>query len=154
MSKNHFELAAALLSDAADLIGHAPQGTSTIDDHAYGALQLVATHTATDDGHDTLVLWLADRDRILAVVEATAHHGAAHPHTRIIAFRAADLMFAARENYTFAATGRHTYTLAATVGTDTGQLTVDHHPAAPAEVALDDALTLIARTYENAYAAG
>ncbi len=153
MSENHFELAAALLSDAADLIGHASHGTTTIDDHAYGALQLVATHTATDDGHDTLVLWLADHDRILAAVEATAHHSAAHPHTRIIAFSAADLMFAARENYTFTATGRHTYTLAATVGTDSWQLTVDHHPTAHAELALDDALTLIASTYENAYAA-
>jgi hypothetical protein len=153
MSENHFLLAAALLSDAADLIGHAPQGTSAIDDHAYGALQLVATHTATDDGHDTLVLWVADHDRILAAVEATAHHGDAHPHTEIIAFRAADLMFAARENFTFTATGRHTYTLAATVGTDTWQLTVDHQPAAQPEVALDDALTVIAGTYENAYAA-
>ena len=153
MSKNHFELAAALMSDAADFIGHAPQGTSTIDDHAYGALELVATHTATDDGHDTLVLWLADHDRILAAVEATTHRDS-DPHTRIIAFRAADLMFAARENYTFTATGRRTYTLAATVGADTWQLAVDHHRADRAEVALDDALDIIAGTYENTYAAG
>jgi hypothetical protein len=63
-------------------------------------------------------------------------------------------MFAARENHTFTATGRHTYTLAATIGADTWQLTVDHHRADLAEVTLDDALGIIAGTYENTYAAG
>ena len=146
MTENNFDLAATLLADAADLVGHAPQGTTTVDDHAYAPLQLVTTHTATPGGGHTLVLWAARNDRVLAAVEATAQADTDEPATRIIAFRAAGLMFAGRANHTFAAHGRHTYTLAATVGADTWRLTVDADLAA--------ALDIIASSYEIACAAG
>ena len=148
MTENNFDLAAALLSDAADLVGHAPQGTNTLDDHAYGPLHLVTTHTATPGGGHTLVLWAAHDDRVLAAVEATTPSDSDQPATRIIAFRAAGLMFAGR-NHTFAAHGRHTYLLAATVGADTWQLTVDADTAAP-RTDLAAALHLIASSHEIA----
>ena len=117
MTENNFDLAAALLSDAADLIGHAPQGTHTVDDHTYGALKLVATHTATLHGASTLVLWAAHSDRVLAAVEATTATDSKHPATHIIAFRAAGVMFGVHaadlrsgvgQPFTFTATARHT----------------------------------------------
>ena len=153
MTENNFDLAAALLSDAADLVGHAPQGTNTIDDHAYGPLHLVSTQTATPGGGHTLVLWAALQDRVLAAVEATTQTDTDEPATRIIAFRAAGLMFAGRANHTFAAHGRHTYILAATVGADTWHLTIDADTA-PRRTALAAALDIIASSYETASAAG
>lgn len=153
MTENNFDLAATLLADAADLVGHAPQGTTTVDDHAYGPLQLVTTHTATPGGGHTLVLWAAHNDRVLAAVEATTQADTDEPATRIIAFRAAGLMFAGRANHTFAAHGRHTYILAATVGADTWRLTVDADTAAP-RTDLAAALDIIASSYEIACAAG
>jgi hypothetical protein len=154
MTENNFDLAAALLSDAADLIGHAPQGTHTVDDHAYGALQLVATHTATTDTAPQIVLWAAHNDRVLAAVEATTAAGGQQPTTGIIAFRAAGLMFAGRANHTFAAHGRHTYLLAATAAADTWQLTIDADTTTLTDTDLDTALSLIARFEHAAYAAG
>jgi hypothetical protein len=150
MTENNFDLAAALLSDAADLIGHAPQGTHTVDDHAYGTLQLVAT----DDSTRQIVLWAADNDRVLAAVEVTTTTDTEQPTTRIIAFRAAGLMFAGRPNHTFAAHGRHTYVLAATVGAETWQLTIDADTTTLTDTDLDTALSLIARFEHAAYAAG
>ena len=128
MTENNFDLAAALLSDAADLIGHAPHGTTPSTTTPTAHSQLVAT---TADSTRQIVLWAADNDRVLAAVEATTNADTEQPSTRIIAFRAAGLMFAGRTDHTFAAHGRHTYVLAATVGADTWQLTVDadtHHP--------------------------
>jgi len=153
MTENNFDLAASLLSDAADLIGHAPQGTHTVDDHAYGSLQLVSSQTATPSGGYTLVLWAAHNDRVLAAVEATTQTDTDQPATRIITFRAAGLMFAGRANHTFAARGRHTYILAAAVGADTWRLTVDTETAA-AQTDLTAALDIIAGSYEIACAAG
>ncbi|MCX2715225.1 hypothetical protein [Mycolicibacterium sp. J2] len=150
MTENNFDLAAALLSDAADQIGHARLGTHTVDDHAYGALQLVATADSTRQ----LVLWAADHDRVLAAVEATTDADTEQTSTRIIAFRAAGLMFAGRENHTFTARGRHTYVLAATAGADTWQLTIDADTTTLTDADLDTALTLIERFEHPAYAAG
>ncbi len=150
MTENNFDLAAALLSDAADLIGHAPHGTHTVDDHAYGALQLVATVDRTRQ----IVLWAADNDRVLAAVEATTDADTEQTSTRIIAFRAAGLMFAGRAGHTFAAHGRHTYVLAATVGADTWQLTIDADTTTLTDTDLDTALSLIERFEHPAYAAG
>lgn len=150
MTENNFDLAAALLSDAADLIGHAPHGTHTVDDHAYGALQLVATADRTRQ----IVLWAADNDRVLAAVEATTDADTEQTSTRIIAFRAAGLMFAGRAGHTFAAHGRHTYVLAATVGADTWQLTIDADTTTLTDTDLDTALSLIERFEHPAYAAG
>ena len=153
MTENNFDLAAALLSDAADLVGHAAAGTHTVDDHAYGPLHLVSTQTATPDGGHTLVLWAALQDRVLAAVEARTHPDRDQPTTRIIAFRAAGLMFAGRANNTFAAHGRHTYLLAATVGADTWKLTIDGDTAAR-RADLAAALDIIAGSHETASAAG
>lgn len=153
MTENNFDLAAALLADAADLVDHAPHGTHTVDDHTYGPLQLVTTHTATPGGGHTLVLWAALDDRVLAAVEATTQTDTNQAATRIIAFRAAGLMFAGRTNHTFAAHGRHTYILAATVGADTWHLTVDADTTPP-RADLAAALDVIARSYEIACAAG
>lgn len=150
MTENNFDLAAALLSDVADLIGHAPHGTHTVDDHAYGALQLVATADSTRQ----IVLWAADNDRVLAAVEATTDADTEQTSTRIIAFRAAGLMFAGRAGHTFAAHGRHTYVLAATVGADTWQLTIDADTTTLTDTDLDTALSLIERFEHPAYAAG
>ncbi|ULN44754.1 hypothetical protein MI149_30130 (plasmid) [Mycolicibacterium crocinum] len=150
MTENNFDLAAALLSDAADLIGHAPHGTHTLDDHAYGALQLVATTDTTRQ----IVLWAADNDRVLAAVEATSDAATEQNSTRIIAFRADGLMFAGRDNHTFAAHGRHTYVLAATVGADTWQLTIDADTTTLTDTDLDTALSLIERFEHPTYAAG
>ena len=150
MTENNFDLAAALLSDAADLIGHAPHGTHTVDDHAYGALQLVATA----DTARQIVLWAADNDRVLAAVEATTDADTEHTSTRIIAFRAAGLMFAGQPNHTFTAHGRHTYVLAAAAGADTWQLTIDDAATTLTDTDLDTALSLIERFEHNAYAAG
>jgi hypothetical protein len=149
MTENTFDLAAALLSDAADLIGHAPHGTHTIDDHAYGALQLVTNA----DSDAQIVLWAAHNDRVLAAVEATTTDRE-QPTTCIIAFRAAGLMFAGQANHTFAAHGRHTYVLAATVGADTWQLTIDADTTTLIDTDFDTALSLIARFEHTAYAAG
>ncbi|WP_241473979.1 hypothetical protein [Mycolicibacterium neoaurum] len=150
MTENNFDLAAALLSDAADLIGHAPHGTHTVDDHAYGALQLVASA----DSSRQIVLWAAKHDRVLAAVEATTDADTKQTSTRIIAFRAAGLMFAGRANHTFAAHGRHTYILAATVGADTWQLTIDDAATNLTDSDLHTALSLIERFEHPAYAAG
>jgi hypothetical protein len=150
MTENNFDLAAALLSDAADLIGHAPRGTHTVDDHAYGALQLVATADSTRQ----IVLWAADNDRVLAAVEATTDADTEQTSTRIIAFRAAGLMFASRAGHTFAAHGRHTYVLAADVGADTWQLTIDADTTTLTDTDLDTALSLIEHFEHPAYAAG
>ncbi|AFM20143.1 hypothetical protein Mycch_5475 (plasmid) [Mycolicibacterium chubuense NBB4] len=150
MTDNNFDLAAALLSDAADLIGHAPKGTHTVDIHAYGALQLVASTDSTR----RIVLWTADNDRVLAAVEATTDPDAEQPTTRIIAFRAAGLMFAGRADHTFAAHGRHTYVLAANVGADTWQVTIDADTTTLTDTDLDTALSLIERFELAAYAAG
>lgn len=153
MTENNFHLAAALLSDAADLIGRAPQGTHPVDEHAYGALQLVATHTTTTEGHSILVLWAAHNDRVLAAVEATTTTDREQPATRIITFRAAELMFAGRPDHIFAAHGRHTYILTATIGADTWQLTIDADTTLT-DTDTDTALDLIARFEHAAYAAG
>ncbi|KDE97079.1 conserved hypothetical protein [uncultured Mycobacterium sp.] len=150
MTENNFDFAAALLSDAADLVGHAPHGTHIVDDHAYGAPQLVATAESSRQ----IVLWAADNDRVLAAVEATTNADTDQTSTRIIAFRAAGLMFAGRTDHTFAAHGRHTYVLAATVGADTWQLTVDADTTTLTDSDLDTALSLIARFEHAAYAAG
>lgn len=150
MTENNFDLAAALLSDAADLIDQAPYGTHTVDDHAYGALQLVATADSTR----RIVLWAADNDRVLAAVEATITADTEQPTTRIIAFRAAGLMLAGRANHTFAAHGRHTYVLAANAGANTWQLTIDADTTTLTDTDLDTALSLIERFEHAAYAAG
>jgi hypothetical protein len=102
MTDNNFHLAAALLADAADLVVTAPLGTTVLSDHAYGHLPLAATHTVEDDGTHNLTLWAVDDDRLLAAVEASQHPDA--PTTRIVAFRAAGLVFAAQPDWTFTAT--------------------------------------------------
>jgi hypothetical protein len=130
MTDNNFHLAAALLADAADLVEVAPLGTTVIAGHAYGHLPLAATHTVEDDGTHTLTLWTADDDSLLAAVEAHQPAGAATPTTRIVAFRAAHHIFTAQHDWTFTAHGEHTYALAAHVGDDHWDLTIDAQPTA------------------------
>lgn len=151
MTDNHFDLAAAMLSDAADLLGHLDAGTTTIPDHAYGPLTL----TATTDGHHTLILWAADHnDRVLAAVEATRHADTGQAHPRVTVFRAAGLMFGARHNHTFTAAGHHSYTLTADTGADTWQLSIDDDTHTLTGADLDAALHLIAESDRPVGAAG
>lgn len=130
MTDNDFHLAAALLADAEDLITDAPLGATVVADHAYGPLHLAATHSVAHDATHTLTLWAADDDGLLAAVEAHQDGPAATPRTRIVAFRAADLVFTAHGDWTFTAAGDHTYTLAARVGDDLWDLTIDELPVA------------------------
>jgi hypothetical protein len=149
MTDNNFHLAAALLADAADLVTTAPLGTTVLHDHAYGHLPLAATHTVADDGTHTLTLWAVDDDSLLAAVEA--HHHAAHaaPTTRIVAFRAAHHIFTAQQDWTFTAAGEHTYALAARVGDDHWDLTIDGQPFAHLST-IDVAIDVLLRHHHDA----
>jgi hypothetical protein len=148
MTDNHFHLAAALLADAADLLTTAPLGTTVLDDHSYGQLPLAATHTVDHDATHTLTLWAADDDGLLAAVEARLDIQAATPTTRIVAFRAADLVFTAHDDWTFTAASAHTYSLAARVGDDRWDLAIDGHPFAHLST-IDVALDILSRHHHD-----
>jgi hypothetical protein len=151
MTDNNFHLAAALLADAADLVTTAPLGTTVLTDHAYGQLPLAATHTVEDDGAHTLTLWTADGDSLLAAVEAYQSAAAAAPATRIVAFRAAHHIFTAQHDWTFTATGEHDYALAARVGDDHWDLTIDGQPFAHLST-IDVAVDVLIRHHHAAAA--
>lgn len=148
MTDNNFHIAAALLADAADLVTAAPLGATVIDDHAYGQLPLAATHTVEDDGTHVLTLWAADDDGLLAAVQARLTAEAAAPTTRIVAFRAADLVFTAQDHWTFTAAHDHAYTLAARVGDDHWDLDIDGHPFAHLST-IDVALDVLSRHHHD-----
>ena len=151
MTDNNFHLAAALLADAADLVATAPLGTTVLSDHAYGHLPLAATHTVEDDGTHSLTLWAADDDSLLAAVEASQHPDADTPTTRIVAFRAAGLVFAAQPDWTFTATDDRTYAIAARVGDDHWDLTIDGHPIAHLTT-VDTAIEVLSRHHHDTHA--
>jgi hypothetical protein len=151
MTDNNFHLAAALLADAADLVTTAPLGTTVVADHAYGDLPLAATHTVEHDGTHTLTLWAVDDDSLLAAVEAHQNTSAATPTTRIVAFRAADHIFTAQDDWTFTTASDHTYALAARVGDDHWDLTIDGQPFAHLST-IDVAIDVLSRHHHDAAA--
>jgi hypothetical protein len=151
MTDNNFHLAAALLADAADLVTTAPLGTTVLTDHAYGHLPLAATHTVEDDAAHTLTLWTSADDSLLAAVEAHQSAADAAPTTRIVAFRAGGHIFTAQDDWTFTAAGEHTYALAARVGDDHWDLTIDGQPFAHLST-IDVAIDVLSRHHHDAAA--
>jgi hypothetical protein len=125
MTEHGFQLAAALLSDAADRLLDTAAGTTVIQDHAYGCVQLVATHDVGTAGGHTLVLWAAHRDRVLAAVEARTTAPESAPATRVLTFRAEHLVFTNHGDFSYAAAGVHRYALVAHIGSSAWDLTVD-----------------------------
>ena len=151
MSDNNFHLAAALLADAADLVTTRPWEPHRPTDHAYGHCQLAATHTVEHDGTHTLTLWAVDDDSLLAAVEAHQQADAATPTTRIVAFRAEGHIFTAQHDWTFTAAGDHTYALAARVGDDHWDLTIDGHTTVHLDT-IDAAVAELVRHHHDALA--
>jgi hypothetical protein len=138
---HEFDLAFALLDDAAERISHQQYGITRCNDHDYGPILLTTVHNYTrETGHHLVLLAFDDHGQMVAV-EATAPDLDTDPVTRIVHVRAGDVTFHAVDTWTFRATAAgHTYTLTAQPGTDTWTLTVDiQTPTAHPD--LDDAIT-------------
>ncbi|MCZ8548748.1 hypothetical protein OOJ09_31775 [Mesorhizobium qingshengii] len=132
MTDNNFQLAAALLADAADFVGRMPLGITELKSHPFGALRLMASHTREADHSHKLILWALDRCGAAAAAEATQSTPTAVPATRILAFRADYMVFSDLGDWTFLASSDHnTYTLTAHIGANSWDLSVDgeHHAA-------------------------
>jgi hypothetical protein len=87
----------------------------------------------------------------LAAVEAHQDAGAATPTTRIVAFRARGHIFTPSRNGHSPAVGDHTYTLAARIGDDHGDLTSDGHTAVHLDT-IDAAVAELVCHHHNAAA--
>ncbi len=132
MTDNTFQLAAALLADAADFVGRMPLGISQLNDHPFGDLRLMVSHTREADASHKLALWALDQFGAAAAAEATQSTPTAVPATRIIAFRADYMMFSGLGDWTFlGSSDHHTYTLTAHIGANSWDLAIDgqHHAA-------------------------
>jgi hypothetical protein len=142
---HEFDLAFALLDEAAERLGHQQYGTTRILFHDYRPIVLSTIHHYTrEDGHH-LVLLAADDYGLLAAVEATAPDLDTEPVTRIVKIRAAELTFhgiPGTWSYRTRHAG-HSYTLTAGVGDEPmWTLTIgDQEPAG--YDALDDAIAAV-----------
>lgn len=138
---HEFDLAFALLDEAAERIGHQQYGITRIPFHAYGPILLTTVHNYTRETGHHLVLLAADDHGQMVAIEATAPDLDTDPVTRIVHVRAGEHTFHAVDTWSFRTTVEgHTYTLTAQPGTDTWTLTVDiAQPTAHPDI--DDAIT-------------
>ncbi|MGK2868542.1 MAG: hypothetical protein ACSLFA_18250 [Mycobacterium sp.] len=132
-----FDLAFALLDEAAERIEHQQYGITRIVFHKHGPIQLTTVHNYTPDNGHHLVLLAADEHGQLVAIEATAPDLDTTPTARILKVRAGDLTFhATADTWTYRATGAHTYQLTAGIGEEPmWSLAIDNSPLA---LAYDD----------------
>lgn len=139
---HEFDLAFALLDEAAERIQHQQYGITRIVFHNHGPILLTTVHEYTPEQGHHLVLLATDDYGQIAALEATAPDLNTEPSTRILKVRAGDLTFhQVPGTWSYRADGAHTYTLTAGVGDEPmWTLTVDDAPLALAYEDLQEAI--------------
>lgn len=137
---HEFELAFALLDEAAERIGHQQYGITRILFHNYGPILLTTVHNYDRETGHHLVLLAADDHGQMVAIEATAPDLDTDPVTRIVHVRAGDLTFHAVDTWTFRARAEHTCTLTAEIGAEPAWTVQVDDAATTAYHHIDDAV--------------